>query len=419
MSTTLTEDILGSEFDDLTIDRMPIETDKSGKKYYDIKLHYSGDSLTRCPHCGFPLRRHGTKSVKAIDVPLFSKPVVMEITVPRYRCQNIENRHVVGQEIHEVLESRHVTKRAYVSIGQRSLRETFEDIADDYMASDTTILRLSADFIAEHRNLVQFETPHIVGIGLLSYGSRVGDITVIADLEHRVLFDILQGTDLKMIIDYFHSLPNADTIEWIFPDDSFHYVSDLCNALPNAHYALKDSEIPQRAASALYAIRDQLYNAADDDHKATIRSFDDVLPKHAYELTLREEHRLNVSERLSTLMPIVQAWHIKEGICTAFQSDKETAEAQYLQWKEQIPESDLYKPFRDLASFIDSNYMAAINSFDCPINDSDNFLHQAQAIIDRSNVSTRRYSFEVMRARALYKLINFDSIEEHPFGPSL
>ncbi len=74
------------------------------KHYKKISLKYSGEIPDKCPVCGQPFYKHGTRRLQINDTPLTGCPVVLDIEIPRMNDkehasqssktgQNPHNRH--------------------------------------------------------------------------------------------------------------------------------------------------------------------------------------------------------------------------------------------------------------------------------------------------------------------------------------
>ena len=78
------------------------------------------------------------------------------------------------------------------------MRTTFEDAAIDFVLSPNTVKELYSlifwRIIAKH---LRFKTPAFIGIDEIKVKKKLGELTVITDIEHRTLYDILQDAIRK------------------------------------------------------------------------------------------------------------------------------------------------------------------------------------------------------------------------------
>ena len=90
-------------------------------------------------------------------------------------------------------------------------------------------------------------------------------------------------------------------------------------------------------------------------------------------------------------------------------------------WEESIPSDLLYDKFRDLAKTVNNFYEQIFNYWDCPIAISNGYTECTNRIIRENNIRGRGYSFEVLRARTLYRKANLNSIIQNKMltGPTL
>ena len=82
------------------------------------------------------------------------------------------------------------------------------------MLSNVTVASLFEDFITEMNNILRFQTPTFLGIDEIKV-KKIGEITVITDLEHRTLFDMLNGRNQTTLTEYFMNMPGRENVLWV------------------------------------------------------------------------------------------------------------------------------------------------------------------------------------------------------------
>ena len=78
----------------------------------------------------------------------------------RMNCGSIWTPTIKGID-----EQRSLTSRAFAAIAQRSLRDAFKYIGEDYLLSGNTVKNIFVDFLKFHESMLQFKTPAFIGIG--------------------------------------------------------------------------------------------------------------------------------------------------------------------------------------------------------------------------------------------------------------
>lgn len=91
-------------------------------------------------------------------------------------------------------------------------------------------------------------------------------------------------------------------------------------------------------------------------------------------------------------------------------------------WEESIPEESINDTFRKLANTVHNFYEQIFNYWDCPIAISNGFTECSNRLIRETNLRGRGYSFDVLRARTLYRNVNMHLLIENGmiiegFGP--
>ena len=64
---------------------------------------------------------------------------------------------------------------------------------------------------------LRFKTPAFIGIDEIKV-KKLGELTVITDIEHRTLYDILQGRNQKTLTEYFMGLRDREKVQWVCSD---------------------------------------------------------------------------------------------------------------------------------------------------------------------------------------------------------
>ena len=120
------------------------------KSYKKFRLIYSDICPDTCPECGGKLYAHGKRTIRIMDTPMGGLPVILELEYPRRRCRDC--RYMWKPTFEGVDEDRLMTERAFRDIAQKSLRNTFEDVCNDYMLTANTVKNVFVQFMKHIRN---------------------------------------------------------------------------------------------------------------------------------------------------------------------------------------------------------------------------------------------------------------------------
>ena len=92
----------------------------------------------------------------------------------------------------------------------------------------------------------------------------------------------------------------------------------------------------------------------------------------------------------------------------------------FKEWVQSIPDDALYDKFRELAKTVNNFIVQIFQNWDCPIAISNGYTECSNRLIREENLKGRGYSFNVLRARSLYRKTNLKNINNAGLllGPS-
>lgn len=88
---------------------------------------------------------------------------------------------------------------------------TFEQVYNDYQFSANNAKNIFVQYMEENVAKLRFKTPCFLGIDEIKI-KKLGEITVITDLEHHTLFDMFQGRNQDRLLEYFEALPGTEDV---------------------------------------------------------------------------------------------------------------------------------------------------------------------------------------------------------------
>lgn len=411
MSNTLIRQLFEIDNCDLvaTSDRREDE-----KKIKELSLKYDGQIPDCCPVCGQKMHKHGDRKFSVLDTPLGGACVILNFTVPRYRCQNPECKHIWQPQINGIDPKRSVTKRAFVDVTQRSLRMPFEHVCNDYAFTLNTAKNIFVDYIREMEKHVHFITPSFLGLDEIKF-KKHGEVTVVTDLEHHTMFDMFEGRNKKRLVQYFSALHDAGKIEWVCSDMYRPFEDTLKATMPNARWVVDHFHVVSKANEALDFLRRSLQGfMSPRDRVKTKKGLGWTLKVRYRDLSTEEAEKIRLLRRNPNLAILADAYDLKERFFNIYDENPtsvDNAKAAFAEWEASIPKSPLFDKFRDVAEMVHNHYDAVFNWWVCPASISNGFTECSNRLLRENNLRGRGYSFEILRARTLYRNSNLRNIE--------
>jgi len=410
--------ILGIEGYDLN----SVDIDKSGRKDVTVLcLTCAETPPSVCPVCGEKMYKHTSKTLRVSSVPINGGPAIWDITIPRRRCRKCKT--LWKADLPNVDERHRLTSAAYLDITQKSLRRTFSDVADEYCMSEVTVKNIFTSFLEDNERDLRFQTPKFIGIDEIKL-KKIGEVTVITDLEHHTLFDMLLGRNQQALTNYFFNLEGRDEVLWVCSDMYRPFQKPIGDAMPNARWVIDHFHVVMKANEAVdYVRRTVQAGMTKKDRIKTKRGLAYTLKTRAKDLSTDEAYKIRLCRSDVDLKPLAVAFDLKEDFFNIYDENrgsKENAQKAFAAWKETIPAGPLYEKFRELAKTVENFYEQIFNAWDCPIQISNGFTECTNRIIRENNIRGRGYSFEVLRGRTLFRQSNLTQvILKKDLGPAI
>lgn len=378
-----------------------------GRDYILIEQQVVVEKTPVCSNCGHNMHRHGHRNINVIAPPFQAMPCKFEVTYPRYRCPNCGEMWT--PTIEDIDDKRMATKKALLDITDKCLRNTFEDVGNDYLLTGMTAKNIFRDFIKDNKEKLRFKTPVFLGIDEIKI-RKLGEITVITDLEHHTLYDILPKRNQKALKEYFMQLPGRESVLWVCSDMYRPFENAIGESLPNAKWAIDHFHLVAYANLAVDDVRKTIQSTLTKKERISTKKgiaytlkkrFDDLLPE--------ETEKIRIIRSRPKLAPMAVAFDLKEDFFNIYDNNPgsvDNAKAAFAAWESSIPVDDIYNKFRDLAGTVHNFYEQIFNYWECPIAISNGFTECTNRLIRENNCRGRGYSYEVLRGRTLYRKTN-------------
>lgn len=412
------------EIDNCDVVSTQDEVTDDGKTVKTFHFRYDGEKPERCPKCGGKLYKHGDRGIRVLDTPMGGCPVILNIELPRYRCQNRACNNTFQPEVDNIDARRSVTNRAFTDITERSIRMTFEQVCEDYAFAPNTAKNILLDFLREKAEKMRFKTPAFLGIDEIKI-KKIGEVTVVTDLEHHTLFDMFEGRNKQRLIDYFTELPDTDKILWVCSDMYRPFEDTLKSTMPNAQWVIDHFHVVAKANEALDFVRRSVQ--ADLPKKERIKTKKGLaytLKMRYKKLSTEDQEKIRLIRSNPKLAVLAQAYDLKEDFFDIYDNNKESqdnAMAAFKAWELSIPLEPVFDKFREVAEMVHNHYEAIFNWWICPSAISNGYTECINRLIRENNLRGRGYSFEILRGRTLYRKSNLKNLEQYGllYGPEI
>lgn len=394
-----------------------------GRPYQIFKLEYIGNVPNVCPICGGPLYRHGNRPLTVTDTPFRGLPVEMEISFPRKRCRNCQ--HIWQPELTSVHAQHQVTDRAFTDIANRGLSMTFKQVCHDYVLTENTAKNIFVNFIRENHEKLRFKMPAFLGIDEIKI-RRLGEVTVVTDLEHHTLFDMFQGRTADRLLEYFSGLWDTGNVLWLCSDMYRSFGTTLHELMPNATWVIDHFHVVMKANEAMDDVRKKIQADMGRVQRVTTKKgLAFTLRKRMRDLTAEEAEKIRIMRTKPEYGPLSIAYDLKEAFFNIYDDNpqsKENAKRDFIRWEQSIPEDSIFDGFRTKVAQMVHNHSEEIFArWDCPIAISNGFTECINRLIRENNLKGRGYSFEILRARTLYRRTNLLNLRQNGliYGPEI
>lgn len=225
---------------------------------------------------------------------------------------------------------------------------------------------------------------------------------------------MLQGRNQRTLTDYFMSLRDREKVLWVCSDMYRPFQKTIGDALPNARWAIDHFHVVAKANEAVDTVRRILQGAMPKRARIkTKKGLAYTLKTRARDLTTEEAEKIRLLRNSPDLQPLATAFDLKEDFFNIYDENpesKENAQKAFDDWERSIPDDEVFDKFRELKQMVHNFYEQIFAYWDCPIAISNGYTECTNRLIRENNLRGRGYSFEVLRARTLYRRANLQAI---------
>lgn len=395
-----------------------------------------------CPSCGkrkrFNIHGYADKDRVVHDVNVGLMQIDLVLRVPRYRCDNCPSK--TFQHQFESIEANHqMTTRLREEIQREAFTMPFSEVAAKHRISETKVASIFDEYVKElEEQADSIVAPRVLGIDEkhIVHAAR----GVLVDVELGRLLEMTPNNKRSRLAEAIESMIGYDErIEIVTMDMAPAYRSLVYEILPNAKIVVDKYHIFQALQQRVKPVKTRLGNMLvrdveyieDPAEKKRLKTLlsaankDHYLFRYGSKRLVEEPERLRLMAELCKEFPVFNHLRILkeafEGIYDA--QSRDDAEQRYREWAELVPPEgkgkvgkdnldawqrkygvmpELYAEFRTLRNTMENWKKEIFNYFDDGCRQTNAATEGLNNLIERINRIGNGYSFERLRAKALY-----------------
>ena len=217
--------------------------------------------------------------------------------------------------------------------------------------------------------------------------------------------------------EYFMDLRNRKDVLWVCSDMYRPFERSIGEALPNAKWAIDHFHVVMKANEAVDAVRREIQKGMPREERIkTKKGLAYTLKTRLKDIDPEDAAKIKAARNNPELAPLAVAFDLKEDFFNIYDenmSSKANAKKAFAKWESQIPKAKIYDKFRELANTVHHFEEQIFAFWDCPIAISNGYTECMNRLIRENNLRGRGYSYEVLRARTLYRNANLRAILEN------
>lgn len=362
---------------------------------YIIEADYTKPDET-CQKCGVigRLYRHGTKTVSYRDSPIRGKPVVLEGSIQRYKCRDCGETFV--QSPAGIETDRRMTTRCVQYIQEQCLRYTFTHMAEHIGCVEGTIRNIASDYVEQLGRQYEPYLPTWLGMDETKLDKQLR--CILTDVGSNRPIDILRDREKKTVISWLWHFRDRTNVKGLVIDMWRPYKDAVHTVFPGLPVVIDKFHVVRYANDAMESVR--IRTQRDREKGVRVAWKRSRLSLLTRTKNLSEKQRLNVQMWLDNEPALAEAYRLKELLFDIYDMPKDKAIAAYDDFLASIPKT-MKADFADLTRAMKNWREEILAYFDHPI--SNGYTEALNGVAKVINRQGRGYSFEVIRARILYK----------------
>ena len=388
-----------------------------------------------CKKCGsINIRSLGytpePRLIHDVNTGIIQNDIILK--VDRYQCNDCGESF--SRQFDGIMENRQMTSRLYDQIRRDAFRLPFVDVAAQYGYSDTTIANIfdeySAELEAKRGTII---APFALGIDEKHIVHKMRAVFV--DLDTGELIEMRPDNKMKDIISTIKSMDGYDDrIRIVTMDMANGYKSYVEDCLPDAkiivdkYHVYQDlyKKVTRTKTLILETIGKQIAAVEDPERKQHLQDVRDLVLNNSYLFKFSLEKLVEKGHRIAAMADLCDTFPefnhlrlLKEGFERIYDCEKrDDAERLYDEWTSLVPptganqikawetkygvKAELFKEFRVFRNAMKKWRKEVFNYFDENCDYTNAAAEGMNSLIQRMNSLGNGYSFERLRARALF-----------------
>ncbi|WP_420588253.1 ISL3 family transposase [Bacterioplanoides sp.] len=362
---------------------------------YRIKASINEPVSRYCTHCfSNNLFGHGGKTQLFMDTPIHGKRVGILLNRRRFRCGDC--RKTQFEQSRDLSDAHRATVRLVKYIQDRAIRSTNTSVAEDVGVTEATVRNILKSYIDCLEKKYQFETPRVLGLDEVHLNRRMR--LVMTNIEQRTLIDLVKDRKKETVITALTKLKNPEKVQLVTIDMWRPYLDAAALVLPHAIPVIDKFHVVKMANEAVEKARKSLRESLSPKQRKGLMNDRFLLLRRRSALTDQQKFIL---EGWTLNYPMLgTVYEAKETFYEIYDyQTRQEAELAYDDWKSGIP-TGVKCYFGDLVRAMDNWHKEIFNYFDHPVTNAltESINNQIKSIYRQG----RGYSFDVLRARALF-----------------
>ena len=305
-----------------------------------------------------------------------------------------------------------MTERCLRYIEDRCMTQTFSQTASDVGCDEKTIRNIANKAVEEFKQSYKPYVPMFMGLDETTLDGKLR--AIITDVAHNVPVDILPDRESITIIQWLISNKAKDTVRFLTTDMYRAYQTLAKKHLPDVPLVIDKFHVLKAGNIAVDTIRKRCAKKYESEVGKAWK-------RQAHLLKLREKRlnefgRFNVEMWLENEPDLKTAYELKESLFRIYDAQtRAEAEALTDAWIASVPKhlaTDGKADFKVILSYFRNWREPIMNYFNYRI--TNGYTESFNGSTKVMNRQGRGYSFDVLRARALWKTRNLIRSRELP-----
>lgn len=349
-----------------------------------------------CQKCGVigGLYKHGPKPIYIRDSPIRGTPVRIRANAQRYKCRECGGTFI--QPLGGIHDEMRMTSRCVRYIEKQSLQDTFTRTADYIGCDDKTVRSIASGYIERLNAEYEPYLPEWLGIDETKLDGQMR--CILTDVGINKPIDILKDREKPTVTHWLWRFRDLGTVKGLAIDMWRPYKDAARAVFPNLPVVIDKFHVVRMANTCMDRVRIHSQKVKDKETRISWKRNKLLLLKRAKNLT--EQQRFTVQIWLDNEPDVAAAYQLKERFFDIYDLPKSEAIEAFDAFTPSVPKS-MKADFNDLTRAMRNWRSEILAYFDHPI--SNGYTEALNGVAKVINRTGRGYSFEVMRARLLFK----------------